>query len=293
MTKKTIILGLTILISLNTAFPALAEWQQQESVWKYQEGNSGYAANKWLKINNLWYYFSQSAEMQTGWIKLNEEWYYLDKPDGYMKTGWFLDEDGSWYYLDATNGNMWKNKRTPDGYYVNQSGVYDASKGKINDNNKSGPGSKISQEKTATLLKGIEFPELQTFALGNLTSDKWGTDGSLEALTVLNATMQSSFQIDGNTITYAPGGTVKLKLAKAGDHYEINDYGSIDTDMETALLAMCYLISSTPQQIYNSIYTASEYDQTIMRSEYYTSFGDGKILYTVHDDYICFSITKK
>ena len=293
MTKKTIILGLTILMSLNTAFPALAEWQQQESVWKYQEGNSSYATNKWSKINDLWYYFSETAEMQTGWIKWNEEWYYLDKADGYMKTGWFLDEDGSWYYLDTTNGNMLKNKRTPDGYYVNKSGVYDESKGKINANSNYGPGSLISQKKTQTLLKGTEFPELAAFALENLTSDKWGTDGSLEALKALDATMQNSFRIDGNTITYAPNGVVKLKLVKAGDHYEINDYGSIDTDMETALLAMCSLISSTPQQIYNPIYTASEYDQTIMRSEYYKPFGDGKILYAVHDDYICFSVTKK
>lgn len=292
MTKKTIILGVTILISLNAAFPTFAEWQQQESAWKYQEGNSGYAANKWLKINNLWYYFSDTAEMQTGWIKLNDEWYYLDKTDGYMKTGWFLDEDGSWYYLDTINGNMLKNKRTPDGYYVNEFGVYDASKGKITGSNL-GPGSLISQKKDQTLLKGIAFPELSAFALGNLTSDKWGIDGSLEALTALDATMQNSFQIDGNTITYAPNGIVKLKLVKAGDHYEINDYGSIDTDMETALLAMCNLISSTPQQIYNPIYTAAEYDQTIMRSEYYKPFGDGKILYTVHDDYVSFSVTPK
>lgn len=293
MKKKLTIGGLSILISLSSVFVASAAWQQQGSVWKYQEADSNYAAGKWLQINDLWYHFSENAEMETEWINVNKEWYYLDKVNGDMKTGWFLDEDGSWYYLDETNGNMWANKRTPDGYYVNKSGVYDASKGKNSKDSQSGPASQVNQQKAVNLLRGVEFPALLSFAAENLSGDKWGTDGSIEAINSLSVIMQNSIQIDGTTVTYAPGGEVKLKLMKAGDHYEINDYGSIDSDMETALLAMCSLISSTPQQIYNPIYTAAEYDQTIMRSEYYTSFGDSKILYTVYDDHVCFSIIKK
>lgn len=293
MKKKIIMLGLSALMSVSSVFPAFAAWQQHGSIWKYQEENSAYAADKWLKINDLWYHFSQDGEMQTGWLKAGKEWYYLDEAIGYMRTGWFQDKDESWYYLDEVNGDMLTNKRTPDGYYVNKSGVYDASKGNNKANSKSGPSSQIDQNKAAVLLQGIEFPPLSSFAAENLSGDKWGGDGSRAALDALNAVMQNAFQIDGTAITYAPGGTVKLKLVKAGDHYEIHDYGKIDSDMETALLAMCNLISSAPQQIYNAIYTAAEYDQTIMRSDYYMSFGDGKILYTVSDGYVSFSIAKK
>ncbi|MFT4104657.1 MAG: hypothetical protein QM657_02770 [Lacrimispora sp.] len=293
MKKKLTTIGVSILISLASVSTVFAAWQHQDGNWKYLETNSSYASNKWLQINDLWYHFSENEVMETGWIKDKKEWYYLDKANGHMKTGWFLDEDGSWYYLDETNGDMWANKRTPDGYYVNKSGVYDATKGNNQKNKNVGPSSEINNQKAATLLKGIEFPSLSSFATENLSNDNWGITGSIEAMNSLNTVMENSFLIDGTSITYAPGGEIKLKLIKSGDHYELIDYVAFDAGMETALLAMCTLISRTPQMIYNPIYTASEYDQTVMRSEYYTPFGDGKILYTIHGDYVSFSIGPK
>jgi len=39
-----------------------------------------------------------------------------------MATGWVKD-NGKWYYL-ASSGNMLRNTYTPDGYYVDGSGVW-------------------------------------------------------------------------------------------------------------------------------------------------------------------------
>lgn len=291
MRKKLTLIGVSLLISMASVSTAFAGWQHQNNEWKYLEDNSTYANNKWLQVNGLWYYFSESGLMETGWVKIKTDWYYLDKTNGNMKTGWLLDEDGSWYYLDGVNGDMWANKWTPDGYYVNKSGVYDASK--KNKKKAVGPSAQVNEKKSVALLKGIEFPSLTSFATENLSNNNWGIAGSMEAINSLNAVMENAFIIDGTSIAYAPGGEVELKLVKSGDHYELIDYVSFDAGMETALLAMCTLISSTPQQIYNSIYTAAEYDQTIMRSDYYTTFGDGKILYTIHNGYVSFSIEPK
>lgn len=40
-----------------------------------------------------------------------------------MKTGW-IEWKNLWYYLDKTNGDMWVNSTTPDGYRVNGDGVW-------------------------------------------------------------------------------------------------------------------------------------------------------------------------
>lgn len=44
--------------------------------------------------------------------------------DGTYKTGWHQDVDGKWYYLDDSAGYVLKNTTTPDGYTVNESGVW-------------------------------------------------------------------------------------------------------------------------------------------------------------------------
>ena len=61
--------------------------------------------------------------MYTSWLHINNNWYYLHD-DGHMNIGWLLTENThKWYYFDA-NGAMWYNATTPDGYYVNNDGVY-------------------------------------------------------------------------------------------------------------------------------------------------------------------------
>ncbi len=56
------------------------------------------------------------------WLYISGKWYYFQE-DGYMATGWITLYNKS-YYLDPVSGEMYKSGRTPDGMYVNESGVY-------------------------------------------------------------------------------------------------------------------------------------------------------------------------
>ena len=59
--------------------------------------------------------------MQTGWLKLDGQWFYL-ADSGAMLIGWQAI-NGNWYYL-GTDGVMYEDTWTPDGFYVNGSGVW-------------------------------------------------------------------------------------------------------------------------------------------------------------------------
>ena len=97
-----------------------ADWLYDNGSWYYLK-DSGSMATGWLKDGGSWYYLNKSGSMATGWVKDNGSWYYL-KDSGSMATGWIKD-NGKWYYL-ASSGNMLRNTYTPDGYYVDASGVW-------------------------------------------------------------------------------------------------------------------------------------------------------------------------
>jgi len=132
----------------NSAYPSNS-WQTIGGKW-YFFNDKGYAQNGWvfdnrfgswyhlakdsLEMNtgwlkdpttNSWYFLADSGAMQTGWLydKSYGSWYYLQE-DGSMKTGWTQDKKtGLWYYLNKT-GDMAVNTTTPDGYKVNEKGVW-------------------------------------------------------------------------------------------------------------------------------------------------------------------------
>lgn len=57
------------------------------------------------------------------WININNKWYRTDLYGITLKNTWFQDIDGKWYYLGG-NGVMLENTTTPDGYFVDPSGVW-------------------------------------------------------------------------------------------------------------------------------------------------------------------------
>ncbi len=98
----------------------LTGWQRKDGDWYYMNP-SGAMLTGWQAINGAWYYLNPSGVMQTGWQAINGAWYYMNS-SGVMLTGW-QNLGGQWYYL-GTNGAMYANTWTPDGYYVNGSGVW-------------------------------------------------------------------------------------------------------------------------------------------------------------------------
>lgn len=117
-----------------------------DGCWYYMNENGAMQVG-WCFIDDKWYYMNQSGAMQIGWHFINGKWYYMDI-NGVMQIGWidlhdgryYLNEDGSmasgwvrfidhitleeyWHYL-GTNGLMWKNTTTPDGYLLDENGVW-------------------------------------------------------------------------------------------------------------------------------------------------------------------------
>ncbi len=94
--------------------------------WYYM-GPDGDMQTGWIQPNpEGWYYLNQDGVMVQGWVNVDGNLYYLGQ-DGRMLTGWNII-DGKWYYFntysDGTKGALYVNRRTPDGYYVDGSGVW-------------------------------------------------------------------------------------------------------------------------------------------------------------------------
>ena len=76
----------------------------------------------WLKQGSTKYYLYSNGSMATGWLADGNKWFYLNGM-GAMTTGWQKVND-LWYYLNPSNGVMYANTWTPDGYYVDSSGAW-------------------------------------------------------------------------------------------------------------------------------------------------------------------------
>ena len=109
---------------------------------QYYFSGSGAMQTGWKWFDNHYRYFESNGAMKTGWIKDKGIWYYLNPEDGIMLVGlhkvngdhYYFDEsgamqtgwkqlDGNWYYFQA-DGSLLKNATTPDGYKVNEEGIW-------------------------------------------------------------------------------------------------------------------------------------------------------------------------
>lgn len=107
-------------------------WIQKDGKW-WAFGSDGYLKRGWAQDNasGKWYLIDENTGMQTSWHydESDQHWYYLDPASGAMLTGWqFIN--GKWYYLSKTSGavplgSMYREIRTPDGYYVDKDGAWD------------------------------------------------------------------------------------------------------------------------------------------------------------------------
>lgn len=126
-------------------------WEKVNGAW-YTFGSDGYLMAGWVFDYHLnsWYYVTVESGMKTGWINDAQDHctYYLDPATGAIATGW-RQIDGEWYYFtevsqtptwhfdeqqdmwvyDLRNqnkpyGSMYHGESTPDGYYVEDSGIW-------------------------------------------------------------------------------------------------------------------------------------------------------------------------
>lgn len=123
----------------STANDGKSHWMQDEHGWWLRFADSSYPkaekrgtngiAYAWEQVNGNWWAFDASGYIKTGWMRDEDYggWFYLDPEHG-MQTGWVLI-DGKWHYFhptsDGRKGILYVGRLTPDGYYVDENGVWD------------------------------------------------------------------------------------------------------------------------------------------------------------------------
>lgn len=127
-------------------------WRRIGGAW-WAFGADGYLKNGWIwdAAAGKWYYVDEKRGMLTGWYQDPQDgrWYYLDLTTGEMLTGWQLipgwgymylnpfAEAQTWFYDEASGmwiydtentrrpyGSLYMNEKTPDGYFVDENGVW-------------------------------------------------------------------------------------------------------------------------------------------------------------------------
>lgn len=123
------------------------DWNLINDVWYYFDENGGMAENTWIGTD----YVDEtgaciySLTEEEGWVQLGTRWvynngdgtlakaawktikdaeYYFDE-DGWMVTGWLL-QNGSWYYLKDSGAkaySYWVGTQGTGGYYIGSDGI--------------------------------------------------------------------------------------------------------------------------------------------------------------------------
>lgn len=99
-------------------------WKRQGELWYYEKQNGARAADERLEIGGFEYWFDEQGRMLTGWKQdAAGDWYYLRPSSGGMRKSCWMEENGKWYYFSGS-GKMLRDAETPDGYWVNQEGIW-------------------------------------------------------------------------------------------------------------------------------------------------------------------------
>jgi len=101
-------------------------WNENADGWWYctDVQNGYYYKDVWRKIENEWYYFDNKgyAKQNTWFRDTDNKWYWLQVNCVMAKSKW-LWIDGECYCFDS-HGVLYINQKTPDGYYVDETGAW-------------------------------------------------------------------------------------------------------------------------------------------------------------------------
>lgn len=98
------------------------KWVQDSAGWQFVKENGTKAQNECMMIDGALYWFDSNTYMATGWRQQNGGWYYF-KSSGAMARSCWVQTEGYWYCVDE-NGRLYTNTTTPDGYPVDENGIW-------------------------------------------------------------------------------------------------------------------------------------------------------------------------
>ena len=117
----------------------------EEGKWMYRKPDGTFVKNGWLRLDDKEYYLDENGyrlqdtltpdgiyvnavgektKYIPGWKQDEKGWHYILKNGGYAGATWIEDTDGKWYYFNIGT-YMVTNADTPDGYHVDENGVWD------------------------------------------------------------------------------------------------------------------------------------------------------------------------
>lgn len=168
-------------------------WQTEaDGTQKYLKPDGTYITG-WLTLDEDQYYMDENGVMlkdtitpdghyvtaegkrvsyMPGWFQDKDGWRYIQKNGYYMANTWYQDTDGKYYYFNMA-ALMEVNTDTPDGYHVDENGVWDGNAStQIKETVNLGPGVSKGWEPVDT---GWKFKQEDGTYLTN--SWKQGQDG--------------------------------------------------------------------------------------------------------------------
>lgn len=102
-------------------------WEEDGGKWRLKKPDGSYLTEAWAYLSGKWYYMGKDTYMITGLTAIGDQVFYLNPITGEMMTGW-QQLNGTWYYFctdkEGNQGAMLKDITTPDGYHVNEDGVW-------------------------------------------------------------------------------------------------------------------------------------------------------------------------
>ena len=118
------------------------------SIWYYtgeaKDATEGSMATGWVtdpQDGQKYYMDPATGQMSHGWVKIDNAWYYFTESQ-YANRSWTPDQTGYWTASKQTGhsfGSMYKNEMTPDGYYVDGTGAWRQSSGNSSSRKKPTP----------------------------------------------------------------------------------------------------------------------------------------------------------
>ena len=104
-------------------------WNQNETGWWYCTDviNGYYYKDCWKKIKDKWFSFDPDGyARQNVWLQDQGHWYYLDEECEMVSNTWKWINSACYYFNE--HGELLMNCKTPDGYYVDDTGAWIESK---------------------------------------------------------------------------------------------------------------------------------------------------------------------
>lgn len=106
-------------------------WIKDSTGWWYRLGGGKYYQDTWKNIDGSDYYFEKTGYIARGLKHINGVWYYFDESGRNIKSRWVQYRD-TYIYL-GEKGELYYDRYTPDGYYVDKRGRWEKGSWKKDD----------------------------------------------------------------------------------------------------------------------------------------------------------------